>query len=805
MALNASASSGSTLGFGMEFYLIDNFSKVANRIKASMASLNQAANNNVKNQINANRLAISNQNLMAARQRTIAATHNATASNSRRFLAQYAATGAKLKVQNQQANQANQNQILAQRNAYWQQRTQQTQQQTANQAQSATNRNALQQAQLARLQQQTANQQISFQQRQLALSNRQAAAMQNFQVGYNRMMSGFSAIGGGAIFAAPVMYAIQMAGTFEQATVRLETLLKSKDKAMAFFNDLKGDALKLPNVEVLDLLKGVGDLIAGGENAQTARGVMRDLANVVMATGGGQPQFQRASFNLAQIRNNGFASMRDIREFSTANIPLISLLKKKGIDVSKTKATYEQIISVLADYAKENNVAEKMLNSISGQTAMFKENMKYLFADMGESLKPFYVGLMKYLNGTINSLREFTGSSFGKFILRGAMLVLMFASLTTLAYGLFKVFGGIKMMFMSMRGAIGSLAMSYGGLIPMVRTFAITLVGLYAVGKLLTSGNSFLITLGLLLAYVLGPIGWVTAAIVMLSAGFKEWQNFMNGGTSLGAFGKIAGVLQGIWEIMQNLTNDGWTMNAAMVKKLQDAGIFGIVQGIGTMISFVYRARTALKVLFGTLAAFWAYGQVVAGGMFMWARVVAIFTALSKGIAFATTALRVFAWALGIGSAALGWIAVLIGGLVALLAWHFLPEEWKQWGRDAMHGLWEGMKEVGSSIWEWIKGFGASLLPEGVSVGEGGWIQGAGFKKEENTSTSYTPSDYMKDNGSDMRETQATQLRGAMSAINIQQASSQGLQDQNINVFLDGDLMYSKMKDKGAFEQARYG
>jgi hypothetical protein len=851
MALNASASSGSDLGFGMEFYLIDSFTKVANRIKASMASLNQAANSSVKNQINANRLAASNQNLMTARQRTIAATHNATAANSRRFMAQYAATGARLRLQNQQANQVAQGQILAQRNAYWQQRVQQqsangavknqidserlqqTRNKTIAQQEIDTRRarrdNVIQSFMDAKLedfhqriferQQKNREQKERFEQRSLQKSLKQENSLRAFQGGFNEMMSGFSAIGAASIFAAPFVYALKASGEFESALIRLKVLLKSEDKAKALFEDLKQDALKLPKVEVSQLLQGSAMLISQGIEAQRARTIVNDLANVNMATGGGKLQFNNVVRNLAQIVDKKNAEGRDIKEFMTAFIPITSELKKMGINVNDgDKATFNDIVEALAQYAKVNNVAKEAMNSVEGQTAMFMENVKYIFADIGDAIKPFYISLMKYINSSANAFRQFTSSDFGKIVLRLALLASVLALVITLGYGLFKIFSGVVGMMKSMTGAAGAMAKTYGGFLPMLRSLIFTMAGLYAITKLLSSGKGSLIALGLALAVVMGPMGMFAAALVILSSGFQEWQNFMNGGTTLGAFGKIAGVLQGVWEIINNITNDGWTMNAALVKKLDDAGILGTVQKIGQIIHFLGRWWKQITFLIVTFKTLWfVMGNIKkikdAWQLFTLTLSVAKFTLSTFGSLFSGVAAGIMRGIVAINALMiglpLGWILAAILAIGVALALIFGPDEWRTYAKDAVYALWQGFIEFFKPFQDWIGEKLRSIFH--ISIPKGYDPSKATDMNEETSvgtgfdSYSYTPSDYMKDNGSDMRETQATQLKGAMSAINIQQTSQQGLQDQNINVFLDGDLMYSKMKDKGAFEQARYG
>lgn len=708
------------------------------------------------------------------------------------------------------------------------------------------------------------------------LSNQYANSVKgSFSRGFNDIASGVAGIAGAAAMLLPLGYGLKMAGEFEAARIQLETLLKSKDVAASFFEDLKKDALILPLLNFKDLAKGSGFLIAAGVAAQTAREDLNNLAKSVMAVGGTRDAFNRMAYNLSQVKNQGKATGHDMRQFAQANLPIGMYLQRvSGKKINDKNITYDDLAKAFALFARENDMSLAMLNSINGQTATLKENFGYLFAGIGEAIKPLFVSFSKSLNNALQSLTQFVKSPFGKFIAKALSMVLIFVSLATAVFYANKAFGGLKRI-------IATLFFDLTGILsitrPIIWNFVKMAALFWAMTTLINSNSGALVTLGFVMSMFMGKMGMLTAVFMLFARAYSAWQDFISGknknltGVS-GFFIKFGGIMAGVLEIIANLNNEGWTWTADFESKLREAGVLDFVTQLGTVIHGIYRAFVYLYNFFGT-----TFGQIVASTIaviYVFYKLSNAISAIGKGIgllgkafvwlkapssvpfivlaialiAIATTIYLIYrAWAnwdtmtrkqkigslvlifitlsIAIGttvgafqmlsaafaaSAIPAFLTTLRTGLLSLApAWAAgLAPLWATLGyviaiTAAIAVLILAIKQIKDTYDNWT-GFGTQLAPYNDPSQQGIERNALGYPMDygQNHYKSETPLDYLNKNGGDMRDIKSLQNQPSSSSS---QKGDSGYQpvDQTIILQLDGYELHRQLITHGDFNTAR--
>lgn len=227
----------------------------------------------------------------------------------------------------------------------------------------------------------------------------------------NRMNSLGSAIGmtfglaGAGIFAKSM---IDAGTTVENALTGLTTLLKNSSEAKTVITNTMEDATKTP-FAFEGLLAANKALIAADETAAGARQAVLDLSNAIAATGGGDDELQRMVVNMQQIKNVGFASALDLKQFAYAGVNLYKVMDEAGIKHGENaKITYEQITQALAKAHAEGGIYYNGLENMAGNTSVQISNlgdaMFQLKVKMFDDLKPAITATIETLSGFIEKM-----------------------------------------------------------------------------------------------------------------------------------------------------------------------------------------------------------------------------------------------------------------------------------------------------------------------------------------------------------------------------------------------------------------
>lgn len=214
-------------------------------------------------------------------------------------------------------------------------------------------------------------------------------------------------LAGAAMFAKSM---VDAGASVENALTGLTTLLRNADEAKSVIDNTMTDATKTP-FAFEGLLAANKALIAADETAVGAREAVLNLANAIAATGGGDEELQRMVVNLQQIKNVGFASALDLKQFAYAGINLYKVLDEAGIKHGENaKITYEQITSALKQAHDEGGIYFNGLENMAGNTSVQISNLGdslfQLKAQMFNDLKPVISETIETLAGFVRGLRE---------------------------------------------------------------------------------------------------------------------------------------------------------------------------------------------------------------------------------------------------------------------------------------------------------------------------------------------------------------------------------------------------------------
>lgn len=206
---------------------------------------------------------------------------------------------------------------------------------------------------------------------------------------------------------------VQYNAEIEKYQTALTTLTGSAEKANQIISNIKSDAAKTP-FDVKSLTQANQLLISTGLDADSARQTILALGDAVSATGGGSDELARMAVNLQQVKNLGKATSMDIKQFAMAGIDIYGLLADY-LGVTKQEAasmqvTWDNLNGALINASKSGGkyfqAMQKQSQTLNGQWSTLKDNFKE-FA--GAALTPVVNILKNNLLPVLNDL--FTGGA----------------------------------------------------------------------------------------------------------------------------------------------------------------------------------------------------------------------------------------------------------------------------------------------------------------------------------------------------------------------------------------------------------
>lgn len=241
--------------------------------------------------------------------------------------------------------------------------------------------------------QRTSNaQRLNYQRLQTEIA-RTNSLTQNLGDSTNHLQSLFLKVGGAAAFIQLAREIVNVRGEMQQLEIAFTTMLKSPEKAVKLMSELKDFAANTP-FGLMDSAKGAKQLIAYGSQAESVVDELKMLGDV--ASGISAP-LGDIVYLYGTLRTQGRAYAVDMRQFANRGIPIyeeVAKVMKISTDqvqefVSAGKVGFKEVEqafrNMTSDSGMYGGLMEKQTESVTGQIEKLKDNIQFMFNDIGKS------------------------------------------------------------------------------------------------------------------------------------------------------------------------------------------------------------------------------------------------------------------------------------------------------------------------------------------------------------------------------------------------------------------------------------
>lgn len=190
--------------------------------------------------------------------------------------------------------------------------------------------------------------------------------------------------------------AVKSAADFEKNKVALEVMLGSAEKAKDLLKEIEEFSATTP-FQLPNLVEGSKRLLAFGSSAEEVVTQMRMLGDVSM---GDAQKLDQLTFAFGKIQAVGKTTMRELRQFITAGVPIMKkLADQMGVNqqellkmVSQGKVTFEEVNTALKEMTAEGGqffqMTAKQAQTFHGRLSTLMDNVGLLGKAFGEILLP---------------------------------------------------------------------------------------------------------------------------------------------------------------------------------------------------------------------------------------------------------------------------------------------------------------------------------------------------------------------------------------------------------------------------------
>lgn len=259
-----------------------------------------------------------------------------------------------------------------------------------------------------------------------------SSSMDSFSSSLGGISSQLAGIGAGltATLTVPLTLLgktmVEQVGNIEQLRVAFDTMLGSAEAGAKALNDVQQFAAKTP-FDLPQVAAGAKQLLAFGTSTQDLIPTLKSLGDV---SAGLNVPLERIILNYGQIQVQGKLTGRELRDFSTAGVPLIETLAKQ---FGKTR-------SEITDMVSEGRIGfkdvEKAFQSMTGEGGRFfnlMEKQSKTLQGVVSNIKDNFVRLSLSLLGVSTE-----ANNFGEIIEGGP-----FSKLKDIAQGILENFGKV--------------------------------------------------------------------------------------------------------------------------------------------------------------------------------------------------------------------------------------------------------------------------------------------------------------------------------------------------------------------------
>ncbi len=217
-----------------------------------------------------------------------------------------------------------------------------------------------------------------------------------------------------ALFALPLVNAVKDAAKLETTLKSMTALLKSKPAAEGILGEVRQIAKETPFV--LDqLTQSAKQLTISGGTELDIISDLKMLMDVAALTGN---ELSELAFIYGQSRIEGKLLSRDLRQFTTRNIPLIpSLMEVTGAEspadlfdnfIGEGKVFFPEVRKAFQLMTQEGGIffkgTEQLASTTAGQFAVFMSRVKELSIAIGEQLLPIVNDLLAAATPLVDKL-----------------------------------------------------------------------------------------------------------------------------------------------------------------------------------------------------------------------------------------------------------------------------------------------------------------------------------------------------------------------------------------------------------------
>lgn len=265
-----------------------------------------------------------------------------------------------------------------------------------------------------------------------------------------------------------VTYASKMGMEFQDAEMRLQTMLGSAEKGTAMFNKIQEMGAQTP-YESKDLLQATNTLLGFGVAEKKVLPIMQQLGDI---SGGNADRFQHLALAFAQVSAAGKLQGQDLNQMISAGFnPLQAIAERTGKSVgywkeqmSKGAVTLEMVEQAMEDVTGPGGrfykMMDKMSKTASGKWSTMMDNFNIAMADLGEVLLPYVTKGIEFLTSVFE---KFTKLSPGI-----QKMILLFGGVLAIVGPLTSGFGTLITTILGINAIIGA------GLIPVIGTALLT-------------------------------------------------------------------------------------------------------------------------------------------------------------------------------------------------------------------------------------------------------------------------------------------------------------------------------------------
>lgn len=192
-------------------------------------------------------------------------------------------------------------------------------------------------------------------------------------------------------------YAAKMGMEFQDAEMRLQTMLGSAEKGTKMFNDIVKMGAETP-FEAKDLLRASTLMLNFGVAEKKVLPYMKMLGDI---SGGNAERFQSLALAFSQVSANGKLQGQDLLQMVNAGFnPLQIISEKTGKSMAQLRGemsdgaiTIDKVIQAMqwatGEGGRFNNMMVKMSQTASGKLSTMMDNFNMAMANLGKVLLPY--------------------------------------------------------------------------------------------------------------------------------------------------------------------------------------------------------------------------------------------------------------------------------------------------------------------------------------------------------------------------------------------------------------------------------